>query len=197
VDALPRPASAVDVTSATLAWHVRDSWIRYVNTQEAPQPLEGATPEAAIAENSHPCPDRPAGTNPTLVYSYDFPFVGGWYDAASGTAALDYGGGVRFSYPAHGIDITARNPEIEIDGASSRTLFRLRGGGETPYPDQRASLLGLVPSAPVQLAPGSFGFPAPIRGTLTAAGQTVFAGFYPPPGDGFGCFSIAFSTGGG
>jgi hypothetical protein len=194
---LARPAGAVDVTAATLAWHVRDSWIRYVNSQEAPQPLEGAVAEPAIAESSHPCPDRPSVTNPTLVYSYDFPFANGWYDAASGTAALYYGGGVRFSYPAHGIDVAARNPEIEINGGASRAIFRLRGQGETPYPDQRASLLSLVPSTPIQGSPGSFGFAAPIRGALTDDGQTVFAGFYPPPGNGFGCFSISFSTGAG
>jgi len=192
---LPRPATAVDVTSATLAWHLRDSWIRYVNTQEAPQPLEGATPQAAIPESSHPCPDRPAETNPTLVYSYDFPFASGWYDPPSGTAALYYRGGIRFSYPAHGIDITARSPEIEISGGASRAIFNLRGSGETPYPEQRAALLSLAPAVPTQSPPGSFGFPGPIRGTLTADGQNVFAGFYPPPNDGFGCFSVAFTTG--
>ncbi|HEV7771487.1 MAG TPA: HtaA domain-containing protein [Solirubrobacterales bacterium] len=192
---LARPAGAVDVTTATLAWHVRDSWIRYVNTQEAPQPLEGAVPEPPIQESKHPCPNSPAGANPTLVYSYDFPFASGWYDPASGTASLYYRGGVRFSYPAHGIDVTARNPEIEINGATSRSIFRLRGAAETPYPDQRAALLSLPSSTPIQGPPGGFSFPGPLRGTLTADGQTVFAGFYPPPNDGFGCFSISFSTG--
>jgi hypothetical protein len=174
---------------------VRDSWIRYVNTQEPPQTLEGASAEAPIAENSHPCPNSPAGTNPTLAYSYDFPFANGWYDAASGSAALYYSGGVRFSFPAHGIDVTARSPEIEINGAASRAIFRLRGAAQTPYPDKRAALLSLPASTPVAGLPNSFGFPGPLRGTLTAAGQKVFAGFYPPPNDGFGCFSISFTTG--
>ena len=192
---LARPASAVNVTSATLAWHVRDSWIRYVNTQEPPQTLEGATAEAPIAENSHPCPNSPAGTNPTLAYSYDFPFANGWYDAASGSAALYYGGGVRFSFPSHGIDVTARNPEIEINGGASRAIFRLRGAAQTPYPDKRAALLSLPASTPAPGLPSSFGFPGPLRGMLTTDGQRVFAGFYPPPNDGFGCFSISFTTG--
>jgi Htaa len=192
---LARPATAVDVSSATLAWHVRDSWIRYLNTQEAPQPLEGATPEAAIPENSHPCPNSPSGANPTLVYSYDFPFANGWYDPVSGTAALYYGGGVRFSFPAHGIDVTARNPEIEINGGASRSIFRLRGAAKTPYPDKRAALLSLPPGPPEQQgSPSAFGFPGPLRGTLTSDGQAVFAGFYPPPNDGFGCFSVTFSV---
>jgi hypothetical protein len=192
---LPRPATAVDVTAATLAWHVRDSWIRYLNTEQAPQPLDGAVPEAAIPESQHPCPDRPAETNPTLVYSYDFPFANGWYDPPSGTAALYYRGGVRFSYPGHGIEIVARSPEIEINGAASQAIFNLYGGGQTAYPEQRASLLRLTPGAPMQSPPGTFGFPGPLRGTLTADGQRVFAGFYPPPNDGFGCVSISFTTG--
>lgn len=190
---LARPASAVNVTGASLSWHVRDSWIRYTNTQEAPQALEGAVAGPAIPESTHPCPDRPAGTNPTLVYSYDFPFANGWYDPVSGSAALYYGGSVRFGYPAHGIDLTTRNPEIEIAGAASRAIFRLRS---STYLDKRAAILGLALSSPPSEGPaGTFSFGAPLRGSLTADGQSVFAGFYPPPGNGFGCFSISFSTG--
>ncbi|HET6999403.1 MAG TPA: HtaA domain-containing protein [Solirubrobacterales bacterium] len=192
---LARPASAVNITTATLAWHVRDSWIRYLNTQEAPQVFDGATAQAPIQENNHPCPNSPSGTNPTLVYSYDYPFANGWYDPASRTAALYYGGGVRFSFPSHGIDVAARNPEIEINGGASRAIFRLRGAAQTPYPDKRAALLSLPTSAPEPLGPpNTFGFAAPLRGTLTSDGQAVFAGFYPPPNDGFGCFSVSFSV---
>ncbi|MET0306684.1 MAG: HtaA domain-containing protein, partial [Solirubrobacterales bacterium] len=193
---LPRPASAVDVTGGALTWFVRDSWIRYVNTEASPEALDGATAEPAMQENDHPCPDRPAGANPTLVYSYSFPFSNGWYDAASGTAALYYGGGIRFTYPSRGIDLATRNPEIEINGDDSRAIFRLRGAGETPYPDRRAPLLDLATSGPPsEGSPSSFGFPAPLRGNLTADGQNVFAGFYPPPNDGFGCLSVSFQTG--
>ena len=192
---LARPASAVDVTTATLSWHVRDSWIRYLNTQEAPQAFDGATAKAPIQESNHPCPNNPSDTNPTLVYSYDYPFANGWYDPVSRTAALYYGGGVRFSFPSHGIDVAARNPEIEINGNASRAIFRLRGAGQTPYPDKRAGLLSLPSVAPEPLgSPNTFGFAAPLRGTLTSDGQAVFAGFYPPPNDGFGCFSVSFSV---
>ena len=190
---LARPASAVNVTAATLSWHVRDSWIRYANTQEAPQASEGAVAAPAAPESTHPCPDRPADTNPTLVYSYGFPFANGWYDPVSGSAALYYLGAVRFSYPAHGIDLTTRNPEIEINGAASRAIFRLRSD---VYPDKRAAILGLASSgAPSEGPAGSFGFPTPLRGSLTPDGQAVFAGFYAPPNNGFGCFSVSFSTG--
>ncbi|MET0559219.1 MAG: HtaA domain-containing protein [Solirubrobacterales bacterium] len=190
-----RPASAVDVTTATLSWHVRDSFIRYINTQEAPQAFDGAIAEPAVPESSHPCPNRPATTNPTLVYSYDFPFAGGWYDPPSQTAALQFSGGVRFSYPSHGIDITARGPEIDLGPGGSRAIFSLRGGAETAYPEQRATLLELVPGAPTESTAGHFGFPTPPRAKLSSDGQQVFAGFYPPPDDSFGCFGVSFSTG--
>ena len=193
---LARPASAVDVTAGSIAWHVRDSWIRYVNSEQPPEVLEGAIAEAPIAENSHPCPDRPASTSPTLVYSYDFPFAEGWYDPASGTAALYGQGGVRFKYLGHGIDLTTRNPEIEFNGAASRAIFRLRGVGELSYPDKRTDLLALALSAPPAESPaGTFTYTAPIRGSLTTNGQAVFAGFYPPPNNAFGCFSVSFSIG--
>jgi Htaa len=192
---LPRPDGAVDVSGGSLTWHVRDSWIRYVNTEATPEALEGASAEPPSQESSHPCPDRPAGTNPTLTYSYSFPFSNGWYDPASGTAALYYGGGIRFTYPSRGIDLTTRNPEIEINGGASRAIFRLRGAGATPYPDRRAPLLDLATSgAPSEGPPASFGFPGPLRGKLTGDGQNVFAGFYPPPNDGFGCVSVSFTT---
>ncbi len=193
---LARPASAVDITSASITWNVRDSWIRYANTERAPETSERASAGTPIAESSHPCPDRPASTNPTLVYSYSFPFAEGWYDEASGEAALYGTGGVRFAYLGHGIDLTTRNPEIEINGSSSRVIFRLRGEGDLAYPDKRAAILALaLTTAPAEGPAGSFNFPAPIRSSLTTDGQNVFAGFYPPPNNGFGCFSVSFSTG--
>ena len=189
---LARPAGAIDVSAAAVTWHVRDSWIRYANTQMAPEVSEGAGADAPIQESNHPCPNSPAGTNPTLVYSYEFPFSNGWYDSATGTTALYGSGGVRFSYPSHGIDLTMRNPEIELAGAVSRAIFRLRGSA---YQDVRAPVMDLALSdPPVESPPGTFTYAAPVRGALSSDGQSVFAGFYSPPNNGFGCFSISFTT---
>lgn len=192
---LARPASAIDVTGGTLTWHVRDSWVRYVGSETA-EAQEGASPRPAYPGNEHPCPDNPVATNPTLVYSYDFPFSNGWYDPPTGTTALYYGGAVRFAYPSRGIDLTARNPEIEINGASSRAIFRLKGTVSTTYPDKRAAIMSLaVPAPPVESPPGAFTFAEALKATLTADGETVFGGFYTPPNNGFGCFSVSFATG--
>ena len=192
---LTRPASAIDVTGGALTWHVRDSWVRYVGSETA-EAQEGATPKPAYPGNEHPCPDKPVATNPTLVYSYEFPFSNGWYDPPTGTTALYYGGAVRFAYPDRGIDLTARNPEIEINGASSRAIFRLEGAGSTTYPDKRAAIMNLaVTKPPVESPPGAFAFAEALKATLTADGETVFGGFYTPPNNGFGCFSVSFATG--
>lgn len=193
---LARPASAIDVSGATLTWHVRDSWIRYSNSEAAPQAIEGATAQPAIPESSHPCPDRPAETAPTLVYSYSFPFANGWYDPPTGTTALYQSGGIRFSYPSRGIDLTMRNPEIEINGAASRVILRLRHNGG---PDPRVPFLSLAVSAsPVESPANTFTYSAPVRGAISAEGRTAFGSFgsiYTPPNDGFGCFAISFTTG--
>jgi Htaa len=192
---LARPASAIDVSSATLTWHVRDSWIRYSNSEVAPQAIEGASPGAAIPGGSHPCPDQPVEGAPTLVYSFSFPFASGWYDPPTGTTALYESGGIRFSYPSRGIDMTMRNPEIEINGAASRAILRLRSGAGQ---DPRVAFLNLAASAsPVENPAGTFTYAAPVRGALSPEGQAGFGSFgsiYSPPNNGFGCFSISFTT---
>ncbi len=193
---LARPAGAIDVSGATLTWHIRDSWIRYSNSEVAPLAIEGATAQPAIPESSHPCPDRPAETAPTLVYSYSFPFASGWHDPPTGTTALYQSGGIRFDYPSRGIDLTMRNPEIEINGPASRAILRLRHGAG---PDPRVAFLSLAATAPPVEGPaGTFVYSAPVRGAITAEGRAAFGSFgniYNPPNDGFGCFAISFTTG--
>ncbi|HWM62541.1 MAG TPA: HtaA domain-containing protein [Solirubrobacterales bacterium] len=193
---LARPASAVEVTGATVTWHVRSSWINYVDTGAGTSAIEGAVPGAATPEDDHPCLDDAGGDPEPRVYSYTFPFANGWYDRPSGIGAIYAGGGTHFSFPGHGIDLVTRHPEIEINGGASRAIFRLNGGGSTDYGDARAALLDLsLTEAPVEGPAGTFTFANEIKGHLTADGLSVFGGFYAPPNNhGFGCFSVSFST---
>jgi hypothetical protein len=48
---------------------------------------------------------------------------------------------------------------------------------------------------PVEGPTGTFTYSAPIKATLTTEGEAVFGGFYAPPNNGFGCFSVSFTTG--
>lgn len=193
VPRLARPASAVDVAGAALTWHLRDSWVRYVGSEVA-EPLGGAAPLPPYPGESHPCPDNPTKGNP-LAYSYALPFGQGWYDPVSGTAALSYAGGLRFAYPARAIDLTLRNPIIELNGPASRAIFSLRGSGATAYPDSRAAIMSLDTSRPlIGSTPGTLSTDGQIKATLNADGEKVFAGFYTGANAGFGCFELSFTT---
>jgi hypothetical protein len=165
---LPRPASAADVVSATITWHVRESFVDYINSGGSTSAENGATQ---------------AGT-----YEFHFPFKSGWRDAASNTAAVYYTGTVNFRFPSHGIDMQAENPEIELDGATSRAIFRMDG--------RREVLIDLHPDqATVTTSPdGKTVTYDKIPGTVPeGSSDSVFAGFY-LPGDEFGWVSVAFST---
>jgi hypothetical protein len=194
---MARPASAIDVSGATVTWHVRSSWINYVATGAGTSAIEGAAPGPAVPESSHPCLDDEGGDTEPRAYAFTFPFANGWYDAASGTAAIYTTGGTHFRFPGHGIDLITRNPEIEVNGGASRAIFRLDGAGSTSYGNARAAILDLgLPGAPVEGPAGTFTFTDEIKGHLSADGLSIFGGFYAPPNNhGFGCFSVSFSTG--
>lgn len=185
---LARPATAADIVSATLVWRVRESFIRYVNAGQGTTVRDGAT--ADPAEN---LPD--AGT--PLVYQFRFPFRAGWSDAAGGTAAVTFSGGVRFRYAAHTIDFTTADPEIELDGAASRAIFRLSGSDGTPFTGRRTVLVELRPSRAASRTVSDDGrtviydrIPAVIP---AGAVDSVFAGFY-LAGAPFGSVSLTYTT---
>ncbi len=186
---LARPATAVNVAAASVTWHVRDSWTRYVSTEQDVVPLGGALPGAAIPQDQHACPDAPAGAAPgPLVYSYTVPFASGWHDAASGTAAVYTTGGAGFRFPSHGIDLDVLDLEVELTGAASRLIARFDGRGETNPGNKRGVLVDLAGAAP---APG--GPAALLKGSIPDGGsESVFAGFY-TAGQGFGCVSVSYS----
>lgn len=185
--ALARPATAVDVVSATVVWRVRESFIRYVNSGEGTTVRDGAS--ADPAEN---LPE--AGT--PLVYQFRFPFRAGWADP-SGSAAVAFTGGVRFRYSAHTIDFTTSDPEIELNGSASRATFRLAGSDGTSFSGKRAVLVELRPANAVSRTVSPDGktvtydrIPAFIP---AGAVDSVFAGFY-LAGAPFGSVSITYTT---
>lgn len=184
---LGRPATAVDVVSATVVWRVRESFIRYVNSGEGTSVRDGAS--ADPAEN---LPE--AGT--PLVYQFRFPFQAGWADPG-GSAAVAFTGGVRFRYSAHTIDFTTSDPEIELNGAASRATFRLSGSDGTSFSGKRAVLVELRPANAASRTVSPDGktvtydrIPAFIP---AGAVDSVFAGFY-LAGAPFGSVSITYTT---
>lgn len=178
---LARPATAVDVASATITWHPRSSFIQYINGGEGTRVSDGAVADPPTVE---------PGSDAPLTYTFRFPFRGGWFDPPSGAAGVTYRGGVTFSYRAHGIDLTTRDPEIEINGGASRAIFRIG--------DKRAVLVDLDPSRAKSrtVSPdGKTHTLEEIPAAIPQGGATpVFGGFY-RPGDLFGWVSVSFTTG--
>ncbi|HEX3736338.1 MAG TPA: HtaA domain-containing protein [Solirubrobacterales bacterium] len=193
---LGRPATAVTVGNVRLSWMPRDSWVRYVSSGTAAN--DGVVPGAGatgIASTASPCPDRPSSSSASLDYTIEFPAKESWYDPLSGEAGIYGTGNVAFRYTAHTINLTAAEPEIEIDGSASRAIFRFSGSGGTPYPNQRVALETLETSGrPTVSDEGKTLTYELMRGRLTEDGEKVFAGFYTAPSDNeFGCVSASFT----
>lgn len=172
---LARPAGAVDVTGATVTWHVRDSFVRYVNSGEGIVPSRGATaePPATTAESDTP-----------LAYDFHFPFRAGWYDAATQTGRLTFGGRVTFRYTGHGIDLDVNDLEVELRGDRSRAIARFTGRRDTRPGNRRGVLVALDATGGLERMPGTIP-----RDTAGA----IFAGYY-LAGDPFGWIGVAFAT---
>lgn len=186
-DEVPRPVTAVDVTAASLRWWLRDSWAIYIaDGGYEPIALSPATSHS-VGGAAHPCTDVGAGTA-AHVFAVDLPFASGWYDVASGRAALRHSGGARFYFPAHGIDISTESAELELGGTEPQAVFKFSEAGQ--YANRRAQLGSLSAIVPV---PGALATYAVTLPTSTVDG--VFAGFY-LGGSGFGCFKLNFSVSG-
>ncbi|HEX6601481.1 MAG TPA: HtaA domain-containing protein, partial [Solirubrobacterales bacterium] len=185
-----RPAGAVDVTAASISWDVRESFIRYVNTGEGTSVFGGAV--------AAPPEVRP-GSSAALSYRFAFPFASGWHDPgpnpadpADDRAAVYFGGGVRFLYSSHGIDLRTSAPEIEIAGGASRAIFAV-GEGEAAPERQVIVNLDLARAAAVQASGTTITYERVPGAIPSGTATSVFAGFY-APGTDFGCFTVSYST---
>lgn len=179
-----RPAGARTITSATLTWRVRESFIRYIAAGEGTTPSRGAAGTA---------PEALEGA-PPLVYAFTFPFAEGWCDPASGAARIAFTGTVAFRYAAHTIDLVANDPEVELDGPSSRVIFRMTGSDGTAGGNRRAVVETLdVSKATVTGGGTAFAYERVPGSIPPGAASSLFAGYY-LPGEPFGSVSISYTT---
>ncbi len=183
-----RPATAVDLTSASIAWHPRESFVAYIASGEGTSVAGGASADP---------PETLPGTSAALTYTFHFPFAHGWCDPVTGSAAIYGSGSVRFRYGAHGIDLVVNDPEIEIDGAASRVIFRMTGGDDTPGGNRRevVETLDLSKSTSISVSPDAKTFDyLQMPGAVPQGADTsIFAGYY-LPGEEFGWASVQFFT---
>lgn len=165
------------VSAATVKWFVRDSFINYIASGEGTRVEDGATADPA------------SGTN-NLVYSFNFPFTSGWTDPEAldkpENSLIKGSGTVGFRYCHNTINFTVSDPEIEIDGdENSRLIFLVNGLDGTPFPDQRAVMVKLIPSKAEDHSVIDNGNGTStvtwnkIPGFVPTDGSGIFAGFYP------------------
>ncbi|HEY6759018.1 MAG TPA: HtaA domain-containing protein [Baekduia sp.] len=181
--ALARPATAVELTGATITWHVRDSFIQYINAGQGTAACNGATADAPTI--------RPGSSTP-LAYDFHFPFTDGWYDPVSQTARVTFTGTVSFRYSGHGIDLAAVNPEIELAGTASRVIFATANTGQAPARGVLETL-DLAGAASIAHQPPTHTYTAIPGAIPTDAGSSTFAGYY-QAGDPFGWVTVQLST---
>jgi hypothetical protein len=180
-----RPSTARNITSATITWHPRESFVQYINSGEGTAVSRGATADP---------PEVAAGSDASLVYSFHFPFAEGWCDPATGAARIAFTGTVAFKYSAHEIDLRVNDPEVELDGPASRVIFRMTGSGDTDGGNQRSVVETLdVSKAAVSAAAPSFAYERIPGAVPPGAASSVFAGYY-LPGDPFGWVSISYTS---
>jgi len=190
---LARPASAVPVTATTITWHPRESWIRYLATS-ALAPSHGTTARDGATEGETTMGDD--GRSAPLVY--DFFYTGlpdrSWHDPASGASALYFRGTVNFRHVEHGIDLDAKDAEIELNGSASRAIFRFAGREGTPADNKRAVLLELDLAAVTPTRSGTTTTWSRIPARVArGAESTVFGGMY-APGSPWGWVTVSHTT---
>lgn len=183
-----RPGSAVDVGCAFMVWNVRDSWVNYLDVST---PISPASALPSIPTSQHVCPN--AGGSGNRVYSFQVQFRSGWWDPASGQAALFSGGGVHFLAPEREIDIVVSDLELRVSGATTKLLATVVN---SPNPGgKRVELLTMNSAAPIAGGPAVPGIAlSRVRGNLTSQAITdVFQNIGYLPGDAFGCVDFGFN----
>lgn len=186
-----QPPGASAITGATIDWHVRESFIRYIGTGEGTAVSGGATADPPVLL---------PGASAALSYGFHFPFAGSsWLDTganpadpADDSALVRFGGAVRFLYSGHGIDLTTAEPEIEIAGAKSRAIFSISESGGAA---QRQVLvnLDLSRAAAIRASGNTYTYELVPGAIPSGTASSTFAGFY-APGTDFGCVSVSFAT---
>ncbi|WP_217614497.1 HtaA domain-containing protein [Cellulomonas sp. GbtcB1] len=151
----PAP-SCVAITGATFSWGVRESFRSYITSPIA----SGSISTTGVT-----------GTGP-----WTWSAGTGQVDA-DGLATSTWSGGVRFTGHEGALDLTFASPEVRVTGATTASLLMSVSSG--------TAAATRVEVATLDLAGGTAGSTASkvawsgVPATLTAAGSTAFAGFYP------------------
>lgn len=175
------PSTAVPITTASIVWRQRPSWLQYMETGRSyngqPDPLGGTS----AIDGAVPGPvEEQRTSNGTVVaipYTYAFPFASGWYDTATGRAQIQFTGGLRHRYMDHGIDLTVRNPLVELNGAASRIVATV-GNAATSAPATSTNYVSLDATKAAASLSGNVITVTGLPGTFPPDATGTFSGFY-------------------
>lgn len=170
-------ADRLNVSTAPMRWYARDSWVRYISTARilvSDGAVAGPVENYPESTDSYPDPSRSV----RLSYGVDFAFdaTRSWYAPSSNTGVLYYTGTVRYLWDAHGIDLTFKNPEVELNGANSRLVFEVSGAACSNIAAKRVNVLKLTVAAPTPAAP-TYTF-NPLAARITTDGAALFSNMY-------------------
>ena len=139
---LTRPATAVTVSSVTLSWMPRDSWVRYVSSGTAANDgvVAGAGGDRGRLDLPRPAPTGPSESSASLNYTINFAAKESWYDPFKRR-----GRDLRQRQRRLPLHLPHDQPDRGRTGdrdrrLASRAIFRFNGSGGTPYPNQRVAL---------------------------------------------------------
>jgi hypothetical protein len=158
--AAPRPAVA-----GHLDWGVKASFRAYVTG-----PIAGGSITTS------------GGASTNMDGTFRFPLASGSRDASAETVSSSHNGSVRFVGHSGALDLTLSDLRVSISGTTGSLVGDARTKGfadPTPvlYDDVTLATLDLTSITPVTTADTATYSGVPV--SLTAAGSTAFAGFYP------------------
>lgn len=183
-DPLTRTAGAANVASVNFVWTPLESWTRYVSTGEGIFNSDGA----------ESTPERLAGSSGAWKYRFTFAadLARSWYDPATQQGVLYHTGTVRYLWRGHFIDITFKNPVIELNGSRSRVIFRVAGSDCSRLTERSADFTTFTAPAPTGAAPAyDFGATTP---RITEGGSNAMGGVYFANTD-WGTVTLSLTTG--
>lgn len=175
-----RPTGAVSITTGTVSWAPRTSWLGYLASGgpgSGPTATDGAAWQAATS-------------------SFTLPVSGGWYDPARQTAVVKTTGSTRFVFPNHAIDIAFANWTYDLASAAPKavaTITAANGDGR-PTVGSRPPLGLLKPTTPPTISPDAKTITwTAIPMTLSAEGVPIYRAYL--YGSDQGTITITATTG--
>ncbi len=181
---IPQTAGARAIASVSFVWTPKESWTQYVSTGEGVFISEGASSEK----------ERVAGNSASLDYRIKFTpdLARSWYDPAAQQGVLYHTGTVRYLWRGHFIDITIKNPVIELNGTRSRVILSVSGSDCSRLTERAADFTTFsAPSATV--APPVYDFGTTTQ-RITDGGSNAMGGLYFADSD-WGAIALSLTTG--